>query len=91
MNEGKPNYELLQLPDGDFGDFNNGYCIKNLRNDCIIYTNQAGAIYIPGTYANSLIGEYRFEETTKNTIFIIKDQSNNAISTLTMKVKETNK
>jgi hypothetical protein len=39
MNDGKPNYEQLQLPDGQFGDFNNGYCIKNNKNDCILYTN----------------------------------------------------
>lgn len=37
--QGKPDYEQLQLPDGQFGDFNNGYCIKNSKNDCIVYTN----------------------------------------------------
>ncbi|MEI6118592.1 MAG: hypothetical protein WCP92_05200 [bacterium] len=40
MNAGKPNYEQLQLSEG-FGDFSNGYCIKNSKNDCILYTNNA--------------------------------------------------
>lgn len=89
MNEGKPNYEQLQLPDGGFGDFNNGYCIKNIKNDCILYTNNAGAIYIPGIYASSLVGEYLFDKTSKNTTFIIKDQFNKAITTLILKIKQT--
>lgn len=41
MNEGKPNYEQLLLQDQIFGAFNNGYCIKNNINDCILYTNNA--------------------------------------------------
>jgi len=41
MNEGKPNYEQIVLSDGQFGDFNGGYCIKNNKNDCVVYTNQA--------------------------------------------------
>ena len=87
MNANKPEYEQIQLPDGQFGDFNNGYCIKNSNNDCIFYTNNAGAIYIPGIYASSLMGEYLFNTTTKNTTFIVKDQSNKAIATLTLKIK----
>jgi len=87
MNVSKVNYELLQLLGGNFGDFNNGYCIKNSKNDCILYTNNVGAIYIPGLYASSLAGEYRFDKTTNNTTFIVKDQSNKAIATLTLKIK----
>ena len=41
MNEGKPNYEQLLLQDQQFGDFNNGYCIKNIKNECILYANNA--------------------------------------------------
>lgn len=89
MNDGKPNYEMLQLPDGGFGDFNNGYCIKNIRNDCILYTNSIGAIYIPGVYASSLVGEYAFDETKKTTTFIVKDQSNKPITTLILKIRST--
>jgi len=82
-------YEQLQLPDGGFGDFNNGYCIKNNKNDCILYTNNIGAIYVPGIYASSLAGTYQFDKTNKNTTFIIKDQSNKNIVTLTLKIKAT--
>jgi len=39
MNEGKPNYEQILLQDQQFGEFNNGYCIKNNKNDCVLYTN----------------------------------------------------
>ncbi|MCX6825442.1 MAG: VCBS repeat-containing protein [candidate division SR1 bacterium] len=91
MNQGKPNYEELQLTDGQFGDFNNGYCVKNIKNDCIVYTNKAGAIYIPGIYANSLVGQYVFDTTTKNTKFIVKDQSNQAITTFTVQIKPSTK
>ncbi|HBB03415.1 TPA: hypothetical protein DCZ39_00715 [Patescibacteria group bacterium] len=87
MDTGKPEYEQLQLPDGQFGDFSNGYCIKNIKNDCILYTNNVGAIYIPGIYANSLVGEYIFDTISKNTKFIIKDQSDKAITTLTLQIK----
>lgn len=87
MNEGKPNYEQIQLPDGKFGDFNNGYCIKNNKNDCIVYTNNVGAIYIPGIYANSLVGEYRFDTASQQTSYIIKDQSNKAITTFTLQIR----
>jgi hypothetical protein len=87
MNEGKPNYEQLLLQDQIFGAFNNGYCIKNNKNDCIVYTNNAWAIYIPGVYANSLVGEYIFDKINKNTKFIVKDQANKAISTITLKIK----
>lgn len=90
MNQGKPNYEQLLLQNQQFGDFNNGYCIKNNKNDCIIYTNNAGAIYIPGIYANSLIGEYMFDTAQKKAKYIIKDQANKTISTMTLQVK-TNK
>ena len=41
MNEGKPNYEQLLLQDQQFGNFNNGYCIKNIKNECILYANNA--------------------------------------------------
>jgi hypothetical protein len=82
-------YEQLQLPDGGFGDFNNGYCIKNSKNDCVLYTNTIGAIYIPGIYASSLAGAYQFDKTNKTTTFIIKDQSNKNIVTLTLKIKAT--
>lgn len=88
MNQNKPDYEKIQLINGDFGDFNNGYCIKNNKNDCIIYTNTAGAIYIPGIYASTLIGEYVFDTTDNKTKFIIKDETNKAIATLTLQIKE---
>lgn len=86
MNQGKPNYEQIQL-DENFGDFSNGYCIKNSKNDCILYTNNVWAIYIPGIYASSLVGEYKFDTTSKKTFFIIKDQSNNKITTLTVQIR----
>jgi hypothetical protein len=86
MNEGKPNYEQLQLSEW-FGDFSNGYCVKNLKNDCILYTNKAWAIYIPGIYASSLVGEYVFDGTWGNTSFIVKDQSNKPIVTLQVQIK----
>lgn len=89
MDQGKPDYEQILLSDGQFGDFNNGYCIKNMKNDCILYTNAAGAIYIPGIYASSLAGEYIFDKASKKTTFVIKDQSNKAITTLTVQIKET--
>lgn len=88
MNQSKPNYEQLHLTEWSFGDFNNGYCIKNNKNDCILYTNNAGAIYIPGTYANALLGEYNFDTTNKKVNFIVKDEANTAITTLTLQVKE---
>jgi len=87
MNEGKPNYEQLLLQDQQFGDFNNGYCIKNIKNECILYANNAWAIYIPGIYASSLFWEYAFDKVDNNTKFIIKDQSGKAIVTLTLKYK----
>ena len=90
MNEGKPDYEQVLLQDEHFGDFNNGYCIKNIKNDCILYTNNAWAIYIPGIYASSLVWEYTFDKIENNTKFIIKDQSGKAIVTLTLKYKPTN-
>jgi hypothetical protein len=88
MNETNTNYQLIHLPNWDFWDFNNGYCIKNAQNDCVTYTNQAGAIYIPGVYAYTLIGEYQFDTTKKQTKFLIKDQSNIPISTLIIKTKK---
>jgi len=87
MHQGKPNYEQLQLPEGQFGDFSNGYCIKNNKNDCILYTNTAGAIYIPGAYASSLVGEYKFDTTSKKVKFVVKDQTNTAITTLTVQIR----
>ena len=87
MNQGTPNYEKIQLINGQFGDFNNGYCIKNSQNECILYTNNVWAIYIPGSYASSLVGEYIFDTTSKMTNFILKDQSNKAIVTLTLQIK----
>lgn len=89
MHENKPNYEQIQLPDGQFGDFSNGYCIKNRSNDCIIYTNSVGAIYIPGIYASSLLGEYSFDTKNKQTSFIVKDQSNKPITTITVEIRAT--
>ncbi len=90
MNSGKPEYEQLKLPDWWFWDFNNWYCIKNIKNDCILYTNTAGAIYIPGMYASSLLGEYLFDTKNNTTKFIIKDQSNTKITTLTLQTKINN-
>ncbi|MEI6672333.1 MAG: hypothetical protein WCL02_03005 [bacterium] len=87
MNQDAPTYEQLHLTQGNFGEFNDGYCIKNDKNDCIIYTNNAGAIYIPGVYASSLIGEYSFDTSNKKVNFIVKDQSNKAITTLTLQIK----
>ncbi len=87
MNEGKPNYEQLHLINGNFGDFNGGYCIKNIKNDCILYTNDAWAIYVPGVYANSLLGEYVFDTTSKQVKFIVQDQAKKAITTLTLQIK----
>lgn len=86
MNQSKPSYEQLQL-NGQFGDFSNGYCIKNSQNDCILYTNSVWAIYIPWIYASSLMGEYKFDTASKKTIFVVKDQSNTAITTLTLQIR----
>jgi len=88
MNEGKPNYELLRLTQGQFGDFDGGYCVKNNKNDCILYTSNVGSIYIPGIYASALAGEYIFDATSKKASFIVKDQSNKAIVTLTVQIRE---
>lgn len=87
MHQNKPNYESLLLQGDQFGQFTNGYCIQNNKNDCIFYTNNAGAMYIPGIYASSLAGEYRFDTTKKVATYIIKDQSNNPIATLVLKIK----
>lgn len=87
MHEETLGYEKIQLPDGQFGDFSNGYCIKNSNNECIVYTNTVGAIYIPGIYANSLLGEYKFDGINKQTQFIIKDQTNRPITTLTLQIR----
>ncbi len=87
LHQGKPEYEILQLKDKEFGDFTNGYCIKNKANECIIYTNNKGAIYIPGIYTSSLKGEYIFDKPTEKTTLVIKDQSNKAIATLVLQIK----
>ena len=87
MNQGEPNYQELHLTDGQFGNFNGGYCIKNNKDDCIIYTNSVWAIYIPGIYASSLGGEYIFDTTKQKAEFIVKDQVNSAITTLTLQIK----
>lgn len=42
MAQNTPTYQQIQLPDSGFGTFNNGYCIKNTKNDCILYTNNQG-------------------------------------------------
>lgn len=83
------NYQKVQLPDGQFGDFSNGYCIMNMQHECILYTNNAGAMYIPWTYATSLIGEYAFDKTNKNVTFTIKEQSGTTIAKIILKVKST--
>jgi hypothetical protein len=82
-----PYYEQIHLTEGDFGDFDNGYCIKNINNECILYTNNAWAIYIPGEYASSLAGEYLFDTTIQKPKFIIKDQSGNSITTLILQFR----
>lgn len=87
MNQGKPNYEQALLQEGQFGNFDGGYCIKDNTNNCIAYSNTQGAIYIPGSYASSLAGEYAFDAASKKTKFIIKDPSNQAIVTFTVNVK----
>lgn len=87
MNQGEPNYQELHLTDGQFGNFNGGYCIKNNKDDCILYTNSVWAIYIPWIYASSLGGEYMFDTTGQKAEFIFKDQSNSAITTLTLQIK----
>lgn len=82
------NYQQIALWQGQFWDFDGGYCIKNLNNDCVLYTNPQGAIYIPGIYANSLIGAYTFDKQNKNITFIIKDQSDNPIADIFVQIKQ---
>jgi hypothetical protein len=71
-----------------FGDFNGGYCIQNSSDDCIIYTNQAGTIYIPEDYTNLLVGEYGFDDTNEETIFTIKEETGVPIVTITVKIQK---
>lgn len=82
-------YEQIQLPNSGFGTFNNGYCIKNTKNDCILYTNNQGGIYIPGTYATNLEGNYMYDTETHTTSFLIKDQDETEIVTITFSIKPT--
>lgn len=39
LHTGKPYYEKVLLNDKNFGAFADGYCIKNQKSECIIYTN----------------------------------------------------
>lgn len=89
MDQGEPQYEQLLLQDQQFGVFNGGYCIKNSKNDCILYTSTKGSIYIPGVYASALAGAYAFDKDSGKTTFTIKDQSDMPIVTITIKVKPT--
>ncbi len=89
MAQNTPTYQQIQLPDSGFGTFNNGYCIKNTKNDCILYTNNQGWIYIPGTYATSLEGNYMYDTETHTTSFLVKDQDGTEIVTITFSIKPT--
>jgi len=82
-------YEQIVLEWDNFGIFNGGYCIKNIKNDCITYTNKGWSIYIPGIYASSLRGTYKFDTENKKTTFTIKEQSGNDIASFTLKIKAT--
>lgn len=87
LHTGKPYYEKVLLNDKQFGSFADGYCIKNQKNECILYTNTQGAIYIPGTYAYQLFGSYIFDKKSQQPQFIINDQNGTPIITLTLQIQ----
>jgi len=87
LNQGKPNYEIINLTQKNFGNFQWWSCIKNIDNECMTYINSLWDVYMPGIYASSLLGEYKFDQQTKNVQYIIKDQSGKNIATISVKIK----
>lgn len=69
----EPFYTKLDLTQDMFGAFVGGTCIQALDKECIMYISPIWQIYLPKQFASSLLGEYRFDKTTRSVIYVIKD------------------
>ena len=94
MLQGTPNYEKTQLDGTTFWIFNNGYCIKEQNNNCIIFVGPEWQVYIPTPYNISLEGAYSFDPINGDILYVFNEpnnqsnnQSNNQIATLHLKFK----
>ena len=87
MLQGKPNYEVIQLKDKSFQEFDGGYCIKNQQNECIIYISETGKLYVPGIYASILQGNYSYNTQLQAVQYTIQDEKNQDIATIEIKTQ----
>jgi len=87
MLQGKSAYQVKALDQSQFGTFQGGSCIQNSNNECIIYINDMGKIYVPHVYSSILGGSYSFDGKTKSIVYTISDENNRAIARIAVQMK----
>ncbi|MDD3263232.1 MAG: VCBS repeat-containing protein [Candidatus Absconditabacteria bacterium] len=83
----EPFYTKVDLTESSFGAFFGGTCIQSLDKDCVLYISSIGQIYIPNSSSTSLVGEYRYDTTTRSVIYVIKDFLEKDIVRITTKTR----
>lgn len=87
MKQGKPTYQVISLSQSQFGDFQDGSCIQNANQECILYVNALGKMYIPNVYNSILGGIYSFDSKNKTIIYTITDEKGKAIANISLQMK----
>lgn len=83
----EPFYTKIDITQPSFGSFFGWSCIQSLDKECILYISPIGQIYIPKLASTSLVGEYRYDTTTRSVIYVIKDFLEKDIVRITTKTR----
>lgn len=87
MKQGKPAYQVMNLTQSQFQNFQDGSCIQNANKECIVYVNTLGKIYVPNVYSSMLWGSYSFDSKNKTILYTITDEKGKAIAIISLQMK----
>lgn len=79
-------YRTIPLDSPYFWDFYGGSCIATQDNDCILYVNLKGSIYVPPLYRDSVTADYGFTESTETVDYQIR-HNNTSVGTIKLKAQ----
>ena len=81
----EPFYSSVSIDQPSFGVFMWWYCVQSIDKECVFYVSPKWQVYIPSYSSTSLLGEYRYDTTTRSVIYVIKDFLWKDIARVTMK------
>ena len=85
--QSKPYYDLIKLYGKSFGVFDNGYCLKNMNQDCVMYISLSGQIYSPSVYSSEFVWDYKFNYTWEYVNYYMRDKFGNWLIDMNIKIK----